>query len=101
MIFVAEIRLFSSLRTALRFSLRTPLMELFEIIGLGSSLGVGEGRTGAAVLSSPSAVPLRYLQLPLNLTSVPLPLAARRFSTHSSVELDGQEHQLPTSTLSA
>src|SRR5450756_833775 len=64
LLFVVEIRLFSSLRMALRFSLRAPFIELFEIIGLGSSLGVGDGRTGAAVLDYLSAVPLRYLQLP-------------------------------------
>lgn len=50
LVFVAEVRLFPSLRMALRFSLRAPFIELFEIIGLGSSLGVGDGRTGAAVL---------------------------------------------------
>jgi hypothetical protein len=63
-VFVSEIRLFSSLRMALRFSLRAPLVELLEITGLGSSLGVGDGRIGAAVLNTLSAVPLRYLQLP-------------------------------------
>jgi hypothetical protein len=64
LVFVAEICLFPSLRMVLRFSLRAPFIELFEIIGLGSSLGVGDGRTGAAVLNHLSAVPLRYLQLP-------------------------------------
>ena len=50
LVFAVEIRWFSLLGKALRFSLRAPLIELFEIIGLGSSLGAGDGRTGAAVL---------------------------------------------------
>jgi hypothetical protein len=46
-VFVAEIRLFSSLRITPRVSLRVPFTEVPEIIGLGSSLGAGDGRTAA------------------------------------------------------
>jgi len=42
----AEERLFSSLW----ISFRTPLIELLERMGLGSSLGAGEGRMAAMVL---------------------------------------------------
>jgi hypothetical protein len=97
-----EIRRFSSLRITLRFSLRAPLIELFEIIGLGSSLGVGDGRTGAAVLiNSLSAVPLRYLQPLWVLTSEPLRQAATQSSTHSCVELGALELQPPSMPSSA
>ncbi len=96
-----EIRWFSSLRKALRFSLRAPLIELFKIIGLGSSLGVGDGRTGAAVLveavSSASSLP----SSPFNLTSEPLRQMAMLFSIHLSAALGAQELQHPPSKLSA
>jgi hypothetical protein len=55
--FAVEIRLFSSFRTIPRLSSRAPLTEVFEIIGLGSSLGAGDGRTAAIVLDTLLVLP--------------------------------------------
>jgi hypothetical protein len=101
LVFVVEMRLLSSLRTTPRGSLRAPFTEVFEIMGLGSSLGAGDGRTVAIVLDLVSCAS-RYPQVAsAKLTFVPWRRAAMQISIYSCAGLGALGFLLPSSMTSA